>query len=187
MAGQVRIEELLAKAVTIDGRKEWYCRFCSETNVWTRSKCRSCQTNIPSVLHGRHQQAVSTKAGRSGWRVRRQSVGAQSRLGKKQNYGSCAKKARGSRKKEGNRRRREKWKCMTKSIATTNWKDMLKRLQNIDECPDMPQAAKDVFKETWQQERQDIEQRRMISCRSIKRCRRGHKSCRAYKTDGSIA
>ena len=30
MAGQVRMEELLAKAVTIDGRKEWYCRFCSE-------------------------------------------------------------------------------------------------------------------------------------------------------------
>ena len=34
----------LAKAVTIDGRIEWYCRFCSETNVWTRSKCRRCQT-----------------------------------------------------------------------------------------------------------------------------------------------
>ena len=32
-AGPVRKEELLAKSVTIDGRKEWYCRFCSETNV----------------------------------------------------------------------------------------------------------------------------------------------------------
>ena len=27
-AGQVRTEELLAKAITIDGREEWYCRFC---------------------------------------------------------------------------------------------------------------------------------------------------------------
>ena len=61
MAGQVRMEELLAKAVTIDCRKEWYCRFFSETNVWTRSKCRRCQTNIPSVLQGTHLQAVSTK------------------------------------------------------------------------------------------------------------------------------
>ena len=49
----------------IDGRKQWYCRFCSETNVWTRSKCRRCQTNTPSVLQGKHKQAVSKKGGRS--------------------------------------------------------------------------------------------------------------------------
>ena len=29
MAGQMRMEELLAEAVTIDGRKEWYCGLCS--------------------------------------------------------------------------------------------------------------------------------------------------------------
>ena len=28
------MEELLAKAVTIDCRKEWYCRFFSKTNVF---------------------------------------------------------------------------------------------------------------------------------------------------------
>ena len=67
MAWQVRMEELHAKAVTIDGRKEWSCRFCSETNVWTRSKCRRCQTNVPSVLQGKYKQAVSIKAGGSGW------------------------------------------------------------------------------------------------------------------------
>ena len=54
-----------AKAVAIDGRKEWYCRFCSETNVWTRSKCRRCQTHIPFVLQGKYKEAVSTKACRS--------------------------------------------------------------------------------------------------------------------------
>ena len=53
------MEELLAKAITIDGRKEWCCRFCSETNVWTRSKCRRCQTNFPSVR--KYEQAGSVQ------------------------------------------------------------------------------------------------------------------------------
>ena len=61
MVGRVRME---AAVVTIDGGKEWYCRFCLETNVWTRSKCQS-QTNIPSVLQGKHKQSVSNKGGRS--------------------------------------------------------------------------------------------------------------------------
>ena len=60
MAGQVRKDELLARA-TVIGRKEWYCRFCSEANVWTRSKCRRCKTDIPSVFQGKHMQAVSSK------------------------------------------------------------------------------------------------------------------------------
>ena len=47
MASQARMEEILAKAVIIDGREEWYCWYCSETNMWTRSKCRRCQTIIP--------------------------------------------------------------------------------------------------------------------------------------------
>ena len=34
--GQVRAEKVLADATIIDGRKEWICKFCSETNVWTR-------------------------------------------------------------------------------------------------------------------------------------------------------
>ena len=55
MAGQVRMEELLAKAVSIDGRKEWHCRVSSEMNVWTRSQCQRCQTNILTVLQGNKQ------------------------------------------------------------------------------------------------------------------------------------
>ena len=35
MSGQLRAEKLLAEAVTIDGGKAWYYRFCSETNEWT--------------------------------------------------------------------------------------------------------------------------------------------------------
>ena len=29
-------ERVLASAVSIDGRKEWTCKFCSESNVWMR-------------------------------------------------------------------------------------------------------------------------------------------------------
>ena len=50
----------MADAITIDGRKEWI-KFCSETNVWTRWRCRRCLTNIPAGLHGKHQKAVSAK------------------------------------------------------------------------------------------------------------------------------
>ena len=31
--------KVLADAITIDGRKEWICKFCSEPNVWTRFRC----------------------------------------------------------------------------------------------------------------------------------------------------
>ena len=72
--------KLLAKAVTIDGRKDWYCRFCSETNVWTRSKRRRCQTNILSVLQGTHMQGVSTKSGRS-WSESSHQVRVGQRVG----------------------------------------------------------------------------------------------------------
>ena len=37
-------------------------------------------------------------------------------------------------------------------------KDLLKRY--INECPDVPQAVQGMLKETWQQELQEIEQRR---------------------------
>ena len=44
----VRQDELLAKAVSTDGSKEWHCRFCSEANVETRAKRRRCKTDIPT-------------------------------------------------------------------------------------------------------------------------------------------
>ena len=63
--GQARAEKVLADAITIDGRKEWICKFCSETNVWTRWRCRRCYSNIPAGLQGKHRQAVSAK--NEGW------------------------------------------------------------------------------------------------------------------------
>ena len=51
----------LADAITIDGRKEWICKFCSEINVWTWWRCRRCDSHIPAGLQGKYRQAVSAK------------------------------------------------------------------------------------------------------------------------------
>ena len=53
VSGQVRAERILAEAITIDGRKEWTCKFCSESNVMTRWRCRRCYNNITAGLHGK--------------------------------------------------------------------------------------------------------------------------------------
>ena len=61
MAGEVREDKLLADAVVIDGWKEWYSRFSSETNVWSRVMCRRCKTDCPPGSHGQPWQALSTR------------------------------------------------------------------------------------------------------------------------------
>ena len=55
---QVRTRRILADAITIDGGKEWTNKFCSETNVWTRWRCRRCGNNILSGLQSKHKQAM---------------------------------------------------------------------------------------------------------------------------------
>ena len=59
--GQVTAERVLAEAITIDGRKEWTCKFCSESNVWTRWRCRRCYYNILAGPYGKYKQAVAAK------------------------------------------------------------------------------------------------------------------------------
>ena len=63
VSGQVRAERVLAEV--IDGRKEWTCKFCSESNVWTRWRCRRCYHNIPASLCGKYKQTIAAKSG--GW------------------------------------------------------------------------------------------------------------------------
>ena len=58
--GKIRDEKVLALATTI-GRKEWIGKFCSETNVWTRWRCRRCFSNIPAGLQREHKEAVFVK------------------------------------------------------------------------------------------------------------------------------
>ena len=44
------LKECWQNAISIDGKKEWTCRFDSESNVWTR-------------LQGKYRQAVAAKSG----------------------------------------------------------------------------------------------------------------------------
>ena len=53
----------MANAVSIDGRKECTWKFCSESNVWTRWRCRRCDSDIPARLRGKHRQAVAARLG----------------------------------------------------------------------------------------------------------------------------
>ena len=61
ITGKERAERVLAHAISIDGRKEWTCKFCSESNVWTRWRCRRRYTNIEAELHRKKRQAVAAK------------------------------------------------------------------------------------------------------------------------------
>ena len=57
-AGQVRKDELLAKAITTDGRKEWCCRYCSETNVANTGKRCQQRTRVVEAGLSRRPRAV---------------------------------------------------------------------------------------------------------------------------------
>ena len=59
--GKERAEKMMADAITIDGRKEWICKFCSKSNVLTRWRCRRCYCNIPAGLRGKYRQAFSAR------------------------------------------------------------------------------------------------------------------------------
>ena len=48
--GKKGAEKVLADAISMDGRKELICKFCSELNVSTRRRCRRCYTNIRAGL-----------------------------------------------------------------------------------------------------------------------------------------
>ena len=61
--GKERAERVLANAISIDGRKEWTCKFCSESNVPTRWRCRRGYSNNPAGLHGKYRKAVAAKSG----------------------------------------------------------------------------------------------------------------------------
>ena len=61
--GKERAERVLASAVSIDERKEWTCKFCSESNVWTRWRCRRCYHNIPAGSRGKYRQAFAARSG----------------------------------------------------------------------------------------------------------------------------
>ena len=53
VSGQVRAERVLAEAITIDGRKEWTCKFVAGDVIIT-SQCRCT---------GKYKQAIAAKSG----------------------------------------------------------------------------------------------------------------------------
>ena len=61
--GKERAENVLASAISIDGRKERTCKFCSESNVWTRWRCRRRYNDIPAGLRGKFWQAIAARTG----------------------------------------------------------------------------------------------------------------------------
>ena len=56
--GKERAEKVLASLISLDERKEWTCKFCSESNVWTRWRYRRCYHDIPAGLRGKHRHAA---------------------------------------------------------------------------------------------------------------------------------
>ena len=107
--------------------------------MWTRSKCRRCQTHIPFVLQGKYKEAVSTKAGRSSsessssGECEDKVLAHQAPWAKERELRALREETRGSRKKEGHRRcslltlvkkarsqKRETWKRMKKLTARKN-------------------------------------------------------------------
>ena len=58
-----RAERVLASAISIDGRKEWTCKFCLESSVRTRWRCRRCYHDIPAGLPGKYRQAIAARTG----------------------------------------------------------------------------------------------------------------------------
>ena len=62
--GKERAEKVLASAVSIDWRKEWTCKYGSESDVWTRWRCRRCHHDIPAFLRGKYRQAIAAR-----WRM----------------------------------------------------------------------------------------------------------------------
>ena len=61
--GEECAEKVLADAITIDGRREWICKFRSESTVWTRWRCRRCYYHIPAGLRGKYRQATAARTG----------------------------------------------------------------------------------------------------------------------------
>ena len=61
--GKEREEGVLASAISTDVRKDGTCKFCSESNVWTRWRCRRCYHDIPTGLRGMYRQAIAGRTG----------------------------------------------------------------------------------------------------------------------------
>ena len=47
----------------VTAERRWPCKFCLESNVWMRWRCRRFYSDIPAELQGKYRQAVAAKSG----------------------------------------------------------------------------------------------------------------------------
>ena len=115
--GKERSERVLASAISIDGRKEWTCKFCSESDVWTRWRCRRCCFDIPAGLRGstgrrstqeleNGPRALRRQAGRKTespkvWRLKIRSLGRGLRPWRRRGEGAQALQGLPARRESG--------------------------------------------------------------------------------------
>ena len=170
--GKERAEKVLAGAITIDGRKKWICKSCSESNVWTRWRCRRCYNNIPAGLRGKCRQAVAARTGEVVPSSRRTRSTRVRRLRSK-SFGRRLsdfedKQERQDRMDQVTRSERKallrktgEWKWRTRSRAERSWTSRATEAtaggRKIHHAPQEIQCS---LKENLQQQLQDVVQRR---------------------------
>ena len=132
----------------IDGRKERYCRFCSETHTWVDKV--GVWEGVRHTL--RHARKVQAGRFNQGWselfglllikRVRGQSVGAQGPLGNKNRVRELREEMKRLKKKKGGSR----W-CSSKKLV--------KKERRFEEDGKM-EVDKDIDKRSWINEREQL-------------------------------
>ena len=166
--GQIRAEKVLADAITIDGRKEWICKFCSETNVWTHWLCRGnfsnillfCRENtsrlslrrtkdgiqdhLPRVVENRESLVIMKRRSRSC--VHKWGCSASSK--------ECGR----ARRRRESRREEEDTDCKKK--LDDQKESLQKELRDIEKFTDMEPMVRDSQKEKWKCQLQEIERKR---------------------------
>ena len=175
VSGQVRAERILADAITIDGRTEWTCKFCSKTNVCTRWRCRRCGNNIPSGLQAKHEQALhakskewysgsSSSSGGEEWKSEEQEeikrLRAQVELLRKQQGEMKSPEEPGEPARKGGGTE-EGCKMDFEGEADCQKKlEEQRQLREIEKLPNMSLALRDKQKEAWKEELEEIERRK---------------------------
>ena len=166
-----RAERVLADAITIDGRKEWTCKLCSETNVWTRWRCRRCFSNISAGLQGKHKKDAFGKS--KGWYSGSSSSSGEARkpCDQEKKLKGCVQRrscsvsrkdgARAPRRKESKREEEVVWKRIARwRLKETDCKKKLderkkhlqRQLRDIGKLTDMDQVLRDRQKGSWKEE-----------------------------------
>ena len=181
MAGQTRREESLANAITIDRQKNGAVVCVRKTYVWSRSRCRRCQTGMPASLQSKHMRVRSPK--KTSW-----SESSSSRHGVNKILACKAKWAMQTELRELReevKRLREGAKCSPvqgpeaiqlaekdeiekrevhdegdRSRKLELWKrEIVKHMRKLEEVTELPQHVAEEEKEKWRQELQEMVQK----------------------------